>query len=184
MNTDLSQYNNDWYSKEIAASKLKQLLWYFTNVLFFINPLIPFSGLKVFLLRLFGAKLGTGVVVKPGVNIKYPWKLIVGNHCWIGEKVWIDNLAKVTLGDHVCLSQGAMLLTGNHNYSKVTFDLMIEPIVLENGAWIGAQSMVCPGVTVCSHAVLAVQSVATKMLEANCIYSGNPAEIIRKRVIQ
>ena len=122
-----------------------RLLWYLVNVMFFINPLIPISGIKVFLLRLFGARIGEGVVIKPAVNIKYPWNLVVGNHTWIGEKVWIDNLAPVTIGNHCCLSQGAMILN-NHDYRKHSFDLMVCPVILEDGVWIGARAMVTPGV--------------------------------------
>jgi putative colanic acid biosynthesis acetyltransferase WcaF len=176
-------YNNDWYKKEIGAGKLKQLIWYFTNVLFFINPMNPGSSLKKFLLRLFGASIGKGVVIKPGVNIKYPWKLSIGDYSWIGEKVWIDNLAFVRVGSHVCISQGAMLLTGNHNYSKTTFDLIVKGITLEDGVWIGALSLVCPGIYCKNHAVLAALSVATKDLEPFTIYQGNPALPVRQRII-
>ncbi|QDO93704.1 colanic acid biosynthesis acetyltransferase WcaF [Formosa sediminum] len=181
MKTDLSTYNNAWYQ---PGGKLKRLCWYFINVLFFINPLNPSSGLKVSLLRFFGAKIGSGVVIKPGVNIKYPWLLIVGDYTWIGENVWIDNLAQVTIGNHVCISQEAMLLCGNHNYKKTTFDLMLGEIILEEGAWVGAKSVVCPDVKIESHAILTVNSVATNTLKANYIYQGNPAKEIRKREIK
>ena len=99
----------------------------------------PSSCLKVRLLRMFGAKMGRGVIIKPSVNIKYPWNLVVGDYTWIGENVWIDNLTQVTMGRNVCISQGAMLLCGNHNYRKTTFDLMIGSITLEDGVWVGAQ---------------------------------------------
>ena len=178
MKTDLSTYNNDWFRNGIGASVFKRSIWYLVNVLFFINPLNPSSALKVFLLKLFGAKVGRGVILKPGINIKYPWKLSIGNHCWIGEKVWIDNLVPVTISDNVCVSQGAMLLTGNHNYTKTTFDLMVAPIILESGAWVGTRSIVGPGVHLDSHAVLSVQSVATGHLDAFSIYQGNPARKI------
>lgn len=180
---DLSIYDNDWYKAELGAGMGKRLLWYFVNGLFFINPLNFSSALKVALLRLFGAKVGKGVNIKPSVNIKYPWKLQIGDHVWIGEKVWIDNLADIKIGDHACLSQGAMLLTGNHNYSKITFDLMIGGITLESGVWIGAKAIVCPGTTCHSHAVLAVNSVATQHLKAYTIYQGNPARPIKRRII-
>lgn len=183
MHTDLSKYNNGWYKTKIGASLLRRTLWYLTNVVFIINPLNPISGLKILLLRIFGAQVGKKVVIKPGVNIKYPWKLSIGNHTWIGENVWIDSLDHVTIGDNVCVSQGAMLLTGNHNYTRETFDLIVAPIVLEQGVWIGAKSVVCPGVTAFSHAVLTVGSVATKDLDAFGIYQGNPARKIKERVI-
>ncbi len=179
MKTDLSQFDNSWYSP--GGSLLKRGLWFGVSVMFFLNPLQPFSGLKVVWLRLFGAKIGKGVVIKPGVQIKYPWHLEVADHVWMGENVWIDNLVKVQIAAHVCLSQGAMLLTGNHNYKRPTFDLMVGEIVLEQGVWIGAKAVVCPGVSVGSHAILTVGSVATADLAAYTIYQGNPAVAIRKR---
>ncbi|MBO9573821.1 MAG: WcaF family extracellular polysaccharide biosynthesis acetyltransferase [Chitinophagaceae bacterium] len=184
MRTDLKSYNNSWYKKQIGASSIKRVFWYFINCLFFINPYFPFSSFKILLLRIFGAKIGNGVVVKPSVNVKYPWKLKIGDYSWIGEKVWIDNLSPITIGSNVCISQGAMLLTGNHDYTKTTFDLIIAPIILQDGVWIGAQCVVCPGVTAFSHSVLSVQSVATKDMEQYSIYQGNPAIKIKERVIQ
>lgn len=181
MKTDLSLYNNTWYNP--GGGTLKCVLWYFINILFFINPLNPFSGIKVRLLHLFGAKIGKGVVIKPRVNIKYPWNLSIGDYSWIGENVWIDNLAMVSIGSNVCISQGAMLLCGNHDYKRPTFDLMVKPIVIEDGAWIGAQSTVCPGVTMHSHSVLAVGSVASKDLMPFSIYRGNPAVKVAERVM-
>jgi putative colanic acid biosynthesis acetyltransferase WcaF len=179
----LDQYNNDWYKKEIGASGFKRVCWYFTNVIFFINPLNPSSSLKKLLLRFFGAKIGKAVLLKPGLNIKYPWKLVIGDYSWIGEKVWIDNLAAVEIGAHVCVSQGAMLLTGNHDYTKTSFDLMVSKIILEDGVWIGARSLVCPGVVCATHSVLAAQSVASKNLEAYSIYQGDPAIFVKERKI-
>jgi putative colanic acid biosynthesis acetyltransferase WcaF len=179
--TDLSKYDNSWYH---PGRKAVCIVWYFVNVLFFVSHINPSSGLKIWLLQLFGAKVGRGVVIKAGVNIKYPWKLVIGDYSWIGEDVWIDNLAQVTIGSNVCISQGAMLLTGNHNYKKTTFDLDVGDILLEDGVWIGAFSIVCPGVKCQSHAVLSVNSVATKKLEPYTIYQGNPARKVRKRVIE
>lgn len=181
MQTNLSQYTNVGYH---PGPQWKIFIWYFINVLFFINPLNPLSRLKVFLLRCFGAKIGTGVVIKPGVSIKYPWLLEIGNHVWIGEQVWIDNLAKVSIQDHVCISQGALLLCGNHNYKKSTFDLITRAIILETGVWVGAKAIVCPGVTLQSHSILTVGSVATKNMDAYSIYQGNPAVKIRERKIE
>lgn len=177
--TNLSIYDNRWYNP--GAGSVKRTFWYFVNVLFFINPLNPSSWLKVRLLRWFGANVGKGVVVKPGVNIKYPWNLTIGDHTWIGERVWIDNLDRVTIGKHCCLSQGALLLCGNHHYGKVTFDLMVKPIVLEDGVWLGALSVVTGGVTCYSHSVLAIQSVASQSLEEYFVYRGNPAVKLKER---
>lgn len=181
MQVELDKYNNSWYKS--GRGKLTQLLWYCVNATFINSYLIPISSFKVFILRSFGAKIGKNVNIKPKVNIKYPWKLEIGDFTWIGENVWIDNLEKVTIGKNCCLSQGSMLLCGNHNYSKTTFDLIVKPVVLEDGAWIGAMSVVCLGVTLKTNALLTVHSVAISDLEANTIYQGNPAVKIKDRII-
>lgn len=176
----LSCYNNTGYK---PGGRVKRILWYFINVIFF-KTLIPFpSIIKVKLLRVFGAKVGHNVILKPDINIKYPWFLEVGDSCWIGEGTWIDNLALVKLGNNVVLSQGSYLLTGSHNYKKKSFDLITGKIIIEDGVWIGAKSVVCPGVICKSHSVLSVRSTATMDLEKYQIYQGNPARPKRSRVI-
>jgi putative colanic acid biosynthesis acetyltransferase WcaF len=179
--TDLARFSTLDYH---PGSKAKIILWYLFNRIF-INTYFPFPGaIKRTILKLFGARIGRGVVIKPKVNIKYPWFLTVGNSCWIGENVWIDNLTYVKLGSDVCISQGALLLCGNHNYKRPAFDLILGPITLDEGVWIGAKAVVCPGVVCNSHAILTVGSVATKNLEAYTIYAGNPAEKVRTRVFE
>lgn len=180
-NTDLSTFNNSWYKP--GGNAISRFLWYqFSSV--FVNSRFPFSGFKAFLLRLFGAKIGRGVVIKPNVNVKYPWNLEIGDHSWLGENAWIDNLAAVRIGSNCCISQGGFLLTGNHDFTKTSFDLIVKPIVLEDGAWVGAKSIVCPGVTLKSHAILTVGSVATHDLDAWSIYQGNPAVKVRDRKVK
>lgn len=178
--TDLSRYDNSWYDP--GGNRATRTLWFAVNALFFRSP-FPLSRVKVALLRAFGASVGENVVIKPFVNIKYPWHLKVGNHVWIGERVWIDNLTQVTLDDNVCLSQDALLLTGNHDYSRSSFDLKVSEIRVEEGAWVGARAVVCPGVTCRFHSVLSVGSVATSNLEPFTINRGNPAVKIRDRQI-
>lgn len=178
MKTDLSKFDNAWYK---PGNPLKRVCWHLVNLIFFKNAFFPFSRIKALLLKNFGAKIGKNIVIKPCVNIKYAWNLEIGDNVWIGEGAWIDNLAMIKIGSNACISQGAFLLTGNHNYKKETFDLIINEIVLEDGVWIGAKSTVCPGVTCKSHSILSVQSVATRNLEPYSIYQGNPATYLRKR---
>ncbi len=181
----LKKVNNAAYktSIDIGAGKLKQIVWYFINILFFKNSINISSGLKIFLLKLFGASIGEGVVVKPAVNIKYPWKLTIGNHSWIGEKVWIDNLSEVAIGNSVTISQGALLLTGSHDHTKETFDFISQPVILEDGSWIGARAVVYGGVNCGTHSILGINSVAESNLQSYTIYKGNPAVPVMKRII-
>ena len=179
---DLSRFNNADFPK--GAGAVKMTLWYFTNALFFQNPLFPFRSPKPALLRLFGARVGKRVVIHPGVNIKYPWKLTIGDHVWIGQRAWLDNIDQLIIRDHVVISQGAMIIQGSHNYKRVDYPTMSGPVVLEEGSWVGAGAMVMLGVTLKSHSVLAAGSVATKDLEAYMIHQGNPAQPVRERVIE
>lgn len=181
MNVDLSKYQNTWF---YPGSKIKRVLWLLTSALFFRTSLPIPSVVKVAILKVFGANVGAGIVIKPNVNIKYPWKLSIGNHTWIGEDVWIDNLCTVYIGDNCCLSQGCYLLTGNHDFTSPTFDLIISEINIENEAWVGAKSVVCSGVTLQRASILTVGSVATKNLQEFAIHQGNPATKIKQRDIK
>lgn len=179
--TDISSYPHLEYAP--GSTALIRLIWYFTNILFFMNPLNPVSGLKVRLLRWFGATVGKGVVIKPSVNIKYPWRLRIGDHVWIGEKAWIDNLGDVSIADHCVLSQGSMLLSGSHDFSRTTFNVQVDKIVLEEGVWIGARAIVYMGVTCKSHSILGANSIALRDMEPYAIYYGNPAVKVSERII-
>ncbi len=179
--TNLSAYNN--YPYHPGANAVKRILWFYINAVIFKTSLLPVSVLKTFLLRIFGARIGKNVNIKPCVNIKHPWLLTIGDETWIGENVWIDNIVAVTIGANACLSQGAVILTGSHDYKKSTFDLITGAVILENGVWIGAGAIVNQGITASSHAMLTAGSIATKNLEAYSIYQGNPAIKIRSRSV-
>jgi putative colanic acid biosynthesis acetyltransferase WcaF len=169
---DLSKYKHTYHSER---SRIVQALWFFVGLPLLRCQALPSSSFRRALLRLFGAKIGTGVVIKPGVRVKYPWLLRVGNHCWIGEDCWIDNLSLVYLGSSVCLSQGVYLCTGNHDWSDPAFGLTVGPIHIHDGAWICARAIIGPGTRIGEGAVLTAGSVATKSVQPYTIQAGNPA---------
>jgi putative colanic acid biosynthesis acetyltransferase WcaF len=176
---DLSRYSPGDFDR--GASKLKEVLWLLVSLVLF--RLCPFSlsAMKRAVLRAFGARIGNGVTIKPQVKITFPWKLEIGNHVWLGEECWLLNLEWITIGNNVCISQRAFLCTGNHNHRSPTFDLVEKPIVVREGAWLGAGCWVAPGVTVGTHAVLTACSVATTSMEPWGIYQGNPAALMKVR---
>jgi putative colanic acid biosynthesis acetyltransferase WcaF len=180
MQVDLAKYNNSWYK---PGSAVKRFIWHYVNLVFFRSGIFPFYGIKVFLLKLFGAKIGKNVLIKPHVNIKYPWFLTLGNNIWIGENVWLDNLGEISVADNVCISQGALLISGNHDYTNISFDLIVKPIVLEAGVWICAKAIICGGAICKSHCVITAGSVVSSQTESYGIYTGNPAVKIKTRVI-
>ncbi|MGB3651433.1 MAG: WcaF family extracellular polysaccharide biosynthesis acetyltransferase [Rivularia sp. (in: cyanobacteria)] len=168
-------------SYTIGAPYWKQLLWYFLGSPLVESYWIPFSAIKVRILRSFGAKIATGVRIKPGVRVKFPWRLVIGDYTWIGENAWIDNVALVTIESHVCISQGVYLCTGNHDWNHPDFKLIPAPIHIKKSSWIAAKSIIGPGVIVGEGAVLTLGGVTGRSLEAMTIYSGNPAQPLKKR---
>ena len=176
----LAAYENSNFSR--GRSKLVELAWLLIQSLL-VSSALPGSPHRIFLLRIFGARIGRDVVLKPGVKVKFPWRLWIGSNSWIGESVWIDNLADVKIGTNVCVSQGAYLCTGSHNWTSPTFDLITKPIVLKEGAWVAANCTVGPGVTVGEGAVLGLGSTTSKNLEPWSIYSGSPAVFIKRRIL-
>ncbi len=175
----LSEFSNEWYKP--GRSRAARLLWLLISAVFF-DTWVPWpSYLKAAVLRLFGAKIGKGVVLKPHVRIKYPWRLSIGDDCWIGEGVWIDNLAQVSLGNDVCLSQRCMIETGNHDWSDPRFGLIVRGVVIADGAWAAVGSLLLPGSRLEAQAVLGAESVLTHVAEPSGIYLGNPAQKVRMR---
>lgn len=175
----LDRYNQGDYSP--GAPFWKQLAWHFLGAPIVRSSCLPFSPLKCSVLRLFGASIGWGVRIKPGVRVKFPWRLSIGDYSWIGESVWLDNLAPIRIGNHVCISQGVYLCTGSHDWSRESFDLSTREIAVADHAWLAAQTTVGPGVVVQEGAVLALGSVACDPLDSWTIYRGNPAIRVRER---
>lgn len=183
MKVDLSRYDalNMAYRNSIKATIFRQMMWFVCGPLLIQNPFIPFSGFRKFVLVLFGAKIGKSPRIKPGVKIKYPWKLKMGDYVWLGENCWIDNMEEVEIGSNSCISQGAYICTGSHNYKSANFGLILKPVKLDSGVWIGAHSVVCPGIHAAEQSVLTAGSVLTVDMEANQVYQGNPAVLKRNR---
>ncbi len=177
----LQRYDNSWYQP--GGSFAKRALWMLIAQPLFGSAWIS-SSMRVQLLRSFGARVGGGVVIKPGVQVKYPWHLELGDHCWIGEHVWIDNLTTVRIGANCCASQGAYFCTGNHDWSEPRFGLLIAPIQMCEGSWAGAKSVLTPGSVLGSYAIAAAGSVITGSVPDFQIYAGNPARFVKMRTIR
>lgn len=176
---DLGSFRNPEYNP--GRGFVMRTIWFYVSLVFFESGWFPFVSFKGQLLRMFGAEIGTGVVIKPQVRIKYPWRLHIGDHAWIGQGVWIDNLADVRIGSHACISQGVYFCTGSHDYSKTSFDLITKEIVVDDGAWVGSQVVLLQGVCIGANALVASGSVVTKDVAPAEIVGGNPVKKIKDR---
>jgi putative colanic acid biosynthesis acetyltransferase WcaF len=176
---DLSKFNNAAFDR--GAPVWKEFLWRVLQDGIFNPGWIKAYGLKRRLLEGMGARIGKGVVVKPGAKITFPWKLSVGANSWIGEEAWLLNLDRIEIGANVCISQRAFLCAGSHDWSAESFDLIVRPIRIEDGAWICANVFVGPGVVVGANSVVTAGSVVTRDLPPGMICSGNPCVPVKKR---
>ena len=175
---DLHRYDNSDFDR--GAPRWKEALWVAARIVFFQNSTPWPSSLRTFLLRAFGAKVGRGVVIRSNVNISFPWRLIIGEHVWIGEEVGILSLAQVLIESNVCISQRAYLCTGSHDFRQEDFKLKVAPITIRRGSWIAACAFVAPGVEVGSGAVVSAGSVVFENVSPNSLVRGNPASVVGK----
>lgn len=182
MSVDLSRTSRRGYHP--GRSYPYRALWLLVEALVFLNPVVAPYGIKRWVLRRFGARVGRRVIIKPNVHVKYPWHLAIGDDAWIGERCWIDNYVSVRIGASAVVSQGAYLCTGNHDWSDPGMGLVVKPITVEDGAWVGAFVKLAPGVIVGREAVVTLGSVLLQDAEPRAIYTGNPAVRVRDRTIR
>jgi putative colanic acid biosynthesis acetyltransferase WcaF len=175
----LHQYTVGVYTP--GAALWKQIFWYYLGSPVVSSRLITDSIFKCWILRCFGAQVGEGVRIKPGLRVKFPWRLTIGNFVWLGENCWIDNVATVSIESHTAISQDVYFCTGNHDWSDPNFQLKDAPIYVGEGCWIAARAIIGPGITIGKGAVLCLGSVAYRSLEPMTIYAGNPAQAIKQR---
>ena len=163
-----------------GAPRWKEALWVFAKCAFFLNPIPWPSALRVALLRIFGAKIGGGVVIRANVNVSYPWRLTLGDDVWLGEETVILSLAPVVIESSVCISQRAFLCTGSHDFRSEKFSLVTKPITVRSGSWIAAQAFISPGVEIGTGSMVCAGSVVTEDVPPRTIVRGNPAQTVKQ----
>ncbi len=147
----LKDFQNPEYS---PGSFLRRFLWYVCSRIFF-EGFFPYpTGFKKLILTFFGSTVGDGFIIKPKVQIKYPWFLEIGNHVWIGEGSWIDNIGRVSIGNNVCISQGVFFETGSHDFKSKKFDLIVGKILIEDNVWVGCKCVLLPGTHVEKNSII------------------------------
>ena len=175
----LSQYDSQSFDR--GCHRFKEVCWVVARSLFFLTALPLPSRFRCAILRLFGAEIGQGVIIRSRVNITFPWRLTIGSHAWIGEEVYLHNLAPIIIGHDVCISQRAFLCTGSHDFYSEGFDLKTGAITIGPHSWIAANVFVAPHVHLGPHAMVTAGSVVKQSLKEPGVLSGNPAQL-RKRL--
>lgn len=181
MKTDLTKSITNW-SVEI---KLKRSLW-----TFFIEPLVRWlpkccSPIRVFFLRVMGAKIGANCLILPGVKVLMPWNLHMQDFVALGANVNVYNFAQVNIASMSVVSQDVFICTGSHDYELGSMPLIYKPISIGSECWVAAGVFLGPGVSVPNGVVVGAMSVVSKSLDEEwAVYAGNPCRKIKKRVMK
>lgn len=164
-----------------GKSKLYVQLWWLAQAtLIGLSPQV-FYGWRRFWLRMFGAKIGKKVLIRPSVKITYPWKVSIGDFSWIGDDVVLYSLGKIEIGSNTVVSQKSYLCTGSHDYTKATFDIFAKKIKIGNSCWLATDVFVAPGIIISDGAIVGARSSVFNNVDANTINAGSPAKMIRIR---
>ena len=159
-----------------------QLWWFVQATLFRLSPQFMY-GWRRFLLRLFRAKIGKKVIIRPTVKITYPWKVKIGDYSWIGDNVTLYSLGNIEIGKNTVISQKSYLCTGSHDYTKNDFPIYAKKISIEDECWIATDVYIAPGIKIGKGAVIGARSSVFNNLKGRKIYIGSPAKFVKNRDI-
>ncbi|MCO7509735.1 putative colanic acid biosynthesis acetyltransferase [Serratia fonticola] len=156
-----------------------QLWWLVDATLFRTSPQLMYKW-RVAILRLFGAKIGSNVIIRPSVKITYPWKISIGDNSWVGDDVTLYSLGNISIGSNTIISQKSYLCTGGHDYKTRSFDIYSKPITIGDSVWVAADVFISPGTVIDDNVIVGARSSVFKNLQSNSLYLGNPAVFVKK----
>ena len=168
---DLRTYDSNF---ERGKPNWLVMLWWLVQAIAFPLSLHNFNSFRCFLLRLFGAEIGRGVVIRPSARFIYPWKVAIGDYSWIGDDVVFYSVDRITVGCHCVISQKSYLCTGSHDISDRSFALITAPIAIGNGAWVATDCFVAAGVNIGSNSVIGARSSVMKSIPSRQVAWGTP----------
>ncbi|MBD2580603.1 hormogonium polysaccharide biosynthesis acetyltransferase HpsU [Oscillatoria sp. FACHB-1406] len=176
---DLRLYDQSHFDRGRSGAFI--LLWWLVQAVVFPLTLHNTHGIRCALLRRFGAKIGTGVVIRPTARFTYPWKVEIGDYSWIGDDVVLYSLDRIAIGSHCVISQECYLCTGSHDFESRSFPLKTAPIAVGNGAWVASDCFIAPGVTIGANSVIGARSTVLKDIPPEQVAWGNPCRPHRDR---
>jgi putative colanic acid biosynthesis acetyltransferase WcaF len=176
---DLRRYDQSWYHP--GRPKWVVMLWWLVQAIAFPLTLHAHHAPRRALLRLFGARIGQAVVIRPSARFYYPWNIEIGDYSWIGSGVELYSLEQIRIGNHCVISQNSYLCTGSHDLADPAFGLQVAPITLENGVWVAAHSFIAPGVAIGANTVVGASSSVFRNLPSGWVCLGNPCKPYKAR---
>lgn len=165
-----------------GKSKFTVQLWWIVYALFFRPSPQVLYGWRRFLLKSFGAKIGTGVIIRPSAQITYPWKVSIGDHSWIGDEVVLYSLGEIQIGSNSVISQRSYICTGTHDYQSEDFLIYSKKITIGNKCWLATDVYVAPGITIGDFTVVGARSSVFNDLPSGKVCIGSPAKPVKDRI--
>jgi len=164
-----------------SKNKVLRILWSIVWAILGQTSPRPFHAWRSLLLRVFGAKIGKGVHIYPGVKIWAPWNLEVGSHSGVGDGTDLYSVARISIGSNTTISQKCFLCTASHNYSFNELPLISSEITIGNNVWITADVFVGPGIDIGDGSVVLARSTVVQDLPPWIVAKGNPATPFKAR---
>lgn len=165
------------------SALIVQLWWLVQASIFQHSPQFAY-GFRRWILRLFGASIGNGAIIRPSVTVTYPWKVIIGEHAWIGDDVVLYSLGQIDIGAHTVISQRCYICTGDHDYSEVDFPIRSRRISIDRESWIASDVFIAPGVHIGKGVVIGARSTVFSDMPSEMICYGYPCKPVKKRLTQ
>lgn len=181
MNQDLSSFVMPPGFRGRSAVAV-QLWWLMQATLFKGSPQFAY-GFRRWLLRMFGAQVGQGVVIRPSVTITYPWNVRIGDYAWVGDDVVLYSLGEIEIGAHAVVSQSSYLCAADHDYTDSSFPIRSSKITIGSEAWVAADVFVAPGVTIGQAAVIGARSSVFADMPAGMVCFGYPCKPMKQRTL-
>lgn len=178
---DLRQYNSSQHQR--GRPSWVVILWWLIQGVLFPLSLHNLNGFRGWLLRLFGAQIGQGVVIRPTARFTYPWKIAIGDYSWIGDDVVLYSVDRIEIGCHCVISQKSYLCTGSHDLKDPSFSLITSPINIGNGVWVATDCFIAPGVAIGANSVIGARSSVFRNISEQKIAWGSPCTSHRDRIV-
>ena len=176
---ELNRYDQSWFDRGRPAAVV--MLWHTISRTLYRLPIHNAHGFRAALLRLFGAKVGQGVMLRPTSEVTYPWKVVIGDNTWLDDEVVLYSLGEITIGSNCVLSRRTFISTGNHRADDPAFGLVVKPCVIEDGVWLQADCFVGQGLTIGRNTLVRARSSVFRSVPPSSVCEGTPAKVVGTR---
>ncbi len=160
---------------------------YFENFYYTILNFLP-HPIRILFFKIMFRKLGQHVFIDHGCYFRYPYQISIGNNVSINRKCSIfgsyyDKSTLIVIGNNVAIAPEVKIFSASHDYQDISLPDYGEGIYIEDYVWIGGGAIILPGVKIGKGSVIGAGSIVTHDIPDWSVAVGNPARVIKKRVL-